>query len=222
MLLLTEISVAYWSKAEKLVNSWFSLEIMIVSVLILVLFFAVIYANNHFKKILISIMAGIIIFTGITVAFGSSYSKSYRQLAKYVSPVNRNVMPKSFGYEYVGDRRGSYVLVADVTKTLKLPFYKKEVHEVVNPEFLGGNEYLYFFKIDNYIYSISKKEPSLQLSDKIDKMIIKQETAVLKFKEYETIGFLDQVGPANQQVILPKSKITQQYEPNTKVYDFKI
>ncbi|MGX6993254.1 hypothetical protein [Vagococcus penaei] len=216
------ITADYWEKSEKLVHTWFSVGLMVISVILLLLFFAAMYSHGNWRK---RCMLGIVVISAlsvVTVFIGKYYVNDYLAVAKNANLVNRQVEWRPNGYHYIGDRRGSKVLMVDIERTSRLPFYQVENEKLTNVTYLGSDDYRYFLKIKNYIYGVSKKESRVKVSDTTNQVIIKREWAKLTDDSFEKIGFLPKIGPAIEEVIIPSISESKSYNPGMKVYDLPL
>lgn len=201
-----------WMLSEKLINTVFPIISLMTA---FSLFFMFIFLFHYKKRFIAEIMVVFLSVSLISMLSIIAFTTDYRYLIKYESDANRTIKAKVFTYD---ERKDRYFTKASIEDTRMLPFYtEKEVFDY-SYDYLGYDDYNYFFKKKDLLYHVARNNKAVHFTDKITTLTIEKKQLELNDQGFKEIGFYDVVGPVMFTMYIPKKLSTLKYSPEIKTY----
>lgn len=204
----------YWQISERLLNIFLPTFILLSAFCCFVLFS--IWLSHYQKKagvlILLILLLNILVFTSMMV-----YTKDYRQLKPNITYKNRDYDTTVYKKSSFSNRFIKGYSQKDIKETLEFPFYSKiETDSNSVFEYLGKDEYLYFFKKESIIYSLDANKNLISFEDNTSQEVtIKEIYAQLNDDSFTSLGFKELVGPTIDKIVIANESSHKNYHPDS-------
>lgn len=215
------ISAAHWSFLETLVYRYIPILLASLTILSFVIIFIVLYKNGRKAKLVLSLCAIFIALLSLFLFLHNKYAEEMKQLEK-TSPAIQYKKRKFGGYDYYPQYQPK-LMDEPLIKDLNL--YKAEPIEASDGiTFVGKTEHLYYFKIGNILYRISKSSPYVHFTPEVKTETFVGEVYTLIDSDFEELGFYNKTEPLFKELLIPIELESLEFEHNgepTKNYNFE-
>lgn len=205
------MSVEFWKNAER----FYASGITILSIIIMIIFIALIIAATSTKKEnRLKIVIGLLISAMVLAVCGYAghlYYQPYIIQAGHINPLVRDRTPSFGGYNYYGRTELiTYSQFNDLESLRELDIYEEE-EATESVVYLGQGDYFHYFEHDDG--RVTKRLQAVRFSEEVNQTQFVGSLFTLKDEGFKEIGFVNPEHVMFREILIPISEEGKSYQP---------